>query len=221
MTIDLASLKSNYIDLKGLSSVVLTGKYLGDRIVLRNASNVSVVLDKLSLETTHKEDALIVEGETNNLKITGLDAKLIGGGLTFWGAPTNLILDGLNILFPHTGIRYTGTAASHRVTIKNCNITGASHEGVYWGASYAGARHSSFLFTKNVIKESGWDGGQFGNVEGQVIDNVIKGYGLSEVLWQDKGININPNCLITLKGNKIKGGTGQKICVLDSRCFIE
>lgn len=224
-TIALSALTNatRYIDLsKYTDDVTLTGYYRGDRIVFKNAKNKVLRLDDATIESTHAEDALVFDGAENVVLHSDAESRIVGGAVTMWGDIQGIKLMNLNIMYAHTGIRYTQpTATAKGIEITECYILAPMHEGIYIGNPDAQEYRTDGVFIRrNTVKDAGWDGYQFGNCAVTVSDNTVDGYGLRNNDWQGKGIMINPNCIGHIHGNTIVKGVFQQIAVLNSNVFI-
>jgi len=222
--IDLSKIEHNYIDLSAYEGrqVRIGGHYHGDRIVLKNTSNIQIVFVDCEIKTTHIEDALVFSDETvANLEITGDELLLHSGGLTFWGQLNGVQLQGGTAVHGHTGIRATKDVVHNNVSISNWHITDMSHEGIYIGVSQdTPLDNHHFNIFENTIKNTGWDAIQVGNVQSFFIhSNSVTNAGNTSEYGQDYGIAINPGSLGYLYDNDIQQ-TLKPVQILNSRVFF-
>ena len=223
-SIELSSLKSGRIDLaQGYANTVyLRGQYKGERISIYNSSNKELIFEDGFIETTHREDALVIADAAMNVTLRFADFDLVFGGLTFWKGCKNITVTDVRVLYPHTGIRYTQTEKSENILIDNAYILAPQFEGIYWGASKVQEeKHTNVKIVRCVVLQAGWDGIQVGNVNGVVSSCTVDGYGLRKTTWQDKGIQANPGCILHVADCQVRNGTGQQYVSLDSRMFID
>ena len=116
--------------------VFIGGHYTGDRIVLRNTANLSIVFVDCIINSTHPEDALVfADTLVAKVKVEADQLRLNGGGLTFWGKLRQVSLRGGTIANGHTGIRATQDLAHRHVKISDWTIQNMTHEGIYFGIS--------------------------------------------------------------------------------------
>jgi hypothetical protein len=215
--------ETRYIDLSQYTDdVTLTGYYRGDRIVFKNAKNKVLRLENATIESTHAEDALVFDGAERVKLHSDAESRIVGGGVTMWGDIKGISLLNLNIMYAHTGIRYTQpTATAKGIEITECYILAPMHEGIYIGSHEAQEYRTEGVFIRrNTITNAGWDGIQAGNCVLTISDNTVDGYGLRRNEWQGKGIMINPNCIGHIHGNDVENGVFQRITVLNSNVFI-
>jgi hypothetical protein len=104
---------TRYIDLsKYTDDVTLTGYCRLDRLVFKNAKNKVLRLENATIETTHAEDALVFDGAENVVLHSDAESRIVGGAVTMWGDIQGIKLLNLNIMYAHTGIRYTQPTAT-------------------------------------------------------------------------------------------------------------
>lgn len=214
---------TRHIDLsKYTDDVAITGYYRGDRIVFKNAKNKVLRLDNATIETTHTEDALVFSGAENVTLHSDAESRIVGGAVTLLGDIQDIRLLNINIMYAHTGIRYTQpTDTAKGIEITECHILAPLNEGIYIGRYEAQERRMYDVFIRrNTIKDAGMDGIRIGNIAATITDNTIDGYGIRKNDYQGKGVMINANCIAHLHGNTIHNGTFQKIVALDSNVFI-
>lgn len=219
-SLDLSSLKSNTIDLKGKSGTIqVKGNWSGDRLIIKNAQNLVLNFrSTVRIQSTHKEDALILENP-QKLTIKGNKKLHLNQSITIWGNARQLTLDGIRITGAHTGIRINQNQPYQDLTIKNCLIKGCQFEGIYIGPHYKSKQQlARVIIRNNQISDCGWDGIQVGNcAQFELESNKVSRCGKKQEWGQDFAITINPGSQGKLKNNKVKG----KIQVLDSRAFFE
>ncbi len=219
-SLDLSSLKSNTIDLKGRTGTIqVKGNWNGDRLILKNAQNL--ILDfrsTVKIQSSHKEDALILENP-RKLTIKGNKKLHLNQSITVWGNASQLTLDGIRITGAHTGIRINQNQPYQDLTIQHCLIKDCQFEGIYIGPHYKSNQQlARVIIRNNQISDCGWDGIQVGNcAQFEVEANKLSRCGKKQEWGQDFAITINPGSQGKLKNNKVKG----KIQVLDSRAFFE
>ncbi len=219
-SIDLSTLKSNVLDLKGRSgNVQVQGSWKGDRLILKNAQNLVLNFrSSVKIESTHREDALILENPVK-LTIKGNRKLHLNQSITVWGNARQLNLEGIRITGAHTGIRVNQDQPYQDITISNCVIKGCQYEGIYIGPHYKSEKQLARVIVRNnQISDCGWDGIQVGNCSQFEIEaNKVTRCGTKQEWGQDFAITINPGSQGKLRNNKIKG----KIQALDSRVFFE
>ena len=219
-SLDLSSLKSNTLDLKGQSGTLeVKGNWTGDRLIIKNAQNLTLNFrSTVKINSTHKEDALILENPVK-LTIKGNRKLYLNQSITVWGNARQLTLDGIRINGAHTGIRINQNHPYQDLLIKNCLIKDCQFEGIYIGPHYKSPQQlARVIIRNNQISDCGWDGIQVGNcAQFELYDNKVNKCGKKQEWGQDFAVTINPGSQGKLKGNKIKG----KIQVLDSRAFFE
>lgn len=219
-SIDLSSLKSNTLNLKGRSGTVqVEGSWKGDRLIIKNGQNLTLNFGStVKIESTHQEDALILENPVK-LTIQGNRKLHLNQSITVWGNARQLTLDGIRITGAHTGIRVNQDHPYQDITISNCIIRDCQYEGIYIGPHYKSAKQLARVTVRgNQISDCGWDGIQVGNcTQFEIQDNKVIRCGTKQEWGQDFAITINPGSQGKLKKNKVKG----KIQVLDSRAFFE
>lgn len=221
--IDLDDTPSAYIDLaKYGPRVVITGRWAGPRLVLRNVQDKHIVFHNARIESTHAEDALCIDGPCRGCTFEGRGRWQMDGALTFWGVAFNVTIKGLRSKGAHTGIRATRNVAHGNVTIAHCYITDTSHEGVYIGPSKADEANAlgKVIVEHCTFYNNGWDAIQVGNcLYARIGNNSIDRAGTKDAAGQDYGITINPGTVAFLHGNKITN-TLKAVQVLDSRAFF-
>lgn len=222
LDINLEKLSSNYLSLDKYSgdTVVIGGQYEGDRIVLKDASEVYLKFHDCTIRSTHSEDALVFGEAVSNTVLDGRGLHLIGGGITFWSSFNDVQLYGGRIDSTHTGIRATQEAASRHILISGWSIAYTSHEGIYIGPSKASeTKVQGVVVTGNKLFRCGWDGIQIGNCGYFVLyDNIVWDAGLSKEYGQDYGVTINPGSLGYCYNNQVTATKPMQ--VLDSRVFF-
>lgn len=219
-SIDLSALQTNVLDLKGRSGTVqVQGNWKGDRLIVKHAQNITLNFrSPVKIESTHKEDALILENPVK-LTIKGNRKLQLNQSITVWGNAQQLTLDGIRITGAHTGIRINQDHPYQDITISHCLIKSCQYEGIYIGPHYKSAKQLARVFVRNnQISDCGWDGIQVGNcAQFEIEANKVTRCGTKQEWGQDFAITINPGSQGKLKKNRVKG----KIQVLDSRAFFE
>lgn len=207
--IDLSNRTSNYIDLAGYGdTVTITGKYRGDRIVIKNAVQKTIEFSEGYIITQHIEDALCFAGEVRDCRIIANNFTLEDGGITFWGLAENVDIIGFKIMFPHTGIRINSDLPHRNVSVQLNEIIGCSHEGIYLGVSERNedTQCEGLKVIKNLIDTAGWDGIQTGNwVNSWIIENKIYRAGMKKAFGQRHGVCINPGSQVWDYENELIG----------------
>lgn len=213
-----------YIDLsKHGQKVVIGGKYKGDRLVLQKASNKHVIFDNATLEGTHPEDLIAIEGDVSGLKLEGKQTTLKGGGITFWGLLRSVEVTGFAIDGTHTGLRATEDVPHTNVRVINLTVKNSTHEGIYIGSSKDRENKGNEVrITGCYLENIGWDGIQVGNSTNvYIFANTIKKAATAQKEWQDYAITLNYCRLVFVEQNTIQGTVSGKIIQdLTSRTFL-
>jgi len=141
---------TRYIDLsKYTDDVTLTGFCRLDRLVFKNAKDKVLRLENATIETTHAEDAIVFDGAENVVLHSDAESRIVGGAVTMWGDIQGIKLMNLNIMYAHTGIRYTQpTATAKGIEITECYILAPMHEGIYIGKHEAQGYQTSGVFIR-------------------------------------------------------------------------
>lgn len=212
----LDEIESRYIDLaKFKQNIVFAKTYQGDRLILKNTSNKKIVFADCTINSTHREDAIAIDGDINNTTFIGDNWKM-DGALTFWKKVTNVNIYNLISDGAHTGIRATADLSHSFIHIENCKISNTLHEGIYVGPSKKTNNSLSHVsYVNNVIEHTGWCGLQLGNcIVGNIYNNVIKNAGRltynnpdepdsRPIPFQGYGITINPGSIVYEYDNQI------------------
>jgi hypothetical protein len=222
--IDLQLLDRPIIDLAGIDKeeVVISGKYSGDRIRIRNAKGKTLFFQGVYIDSSHKEDAIIFEvGQGEGFILEGDNRSTIKGAITFWGVAKDVTIKGLTFDGGWVGIRATQPQPHTRVDINNCTFRNIGLEAIYIGPSYPHMNKCANIAIKdNKFFNIGWDAIQVGNTLSYVIQgNHIDKAGVAKEYGQDYGITINPGSLGYVIENLIIN-TPKQIQVLDSRAFF-
>lgn len=222
--IDLQLLEQPIIDLSGIDKeeVVLSGKYEGERIKIRNAKGKRLFFQDAHIISTHEEDAIVFEiGHGEGFILEGDNRSTIKGAITFWGLAKDVTIKDLIFDGGWVGIRATQPLAHTRVSIYGCTFRNIGIEAIYIGPSYVHVNKCTNTTIKNnKFFNIGWDAIQVGNTLGYIIQgNYIDGAGVAKEYGQDYGITINPGSLGYVIDNLIIN-TPKQIQVLDSRAFF-
>lgn len=219
--IHLGAVKDPYIDLSKFGdTIVLTGTYIGPRIVLRNAICKVLYFRDVVVMSTSPEEAIVIPHNSSDVELIGQNATL-SQSITIWGVAKQVYISGFTIRGAHVGIRATENQPHENIHIFDNVFEDITLEGVYLGPSVASpTKGQHFYVYDNIFKEIGWDAIQLGNCAyGWVSDNIIINAGKFKKPWQDYAITINPGSLVFLWDNTIRGSVN-RIQVLDSRCFM-
>lgn len=220
--IDLGNLESRYLDFSGDKYVKFTGKYIGDRIVIKGASGTTLYMSGATIESTRKEadgDALVFAEDLENFTLIGGSGKIIFGGLTFWGKLTGVTIQDLEIYYANVGIRASQDFANEHVKITGCKIIAPRREGIYFGPHYAQEHKSRHLvIANNTLRYCGWDGIQVNAYLAEIYGNDIDQAGVLAERYQKYAITIQPGSTVYEYDNTITE-SDYKIQVLESRYF--
>ena len=219
VTIDLDNLKQNYVDLSRYEgdTVIFKGHYQGDRLVFKNADNISLhFIGKIS--TTHAEDAVVFSGDVSGLVVSG--NLRLDGAMTFWAKLYDVEISGMHFNRAHTGIRFTQQWPHEWVRIHDNTFNRIEHEGIYAGPHYGNPdKLRNIQIYNNRLVSTGWDAIQVGNCLDCTIErNKIIRAGTRKEYGQDWSITVNPGSRVYLRKNILINCPNRLQC-LDSRCF--
>lgn len=220
----LDEIKDRYVDFSDFEKeVTITGHYVGDRLVFKNASDHLLFFEKATIVSTRTDadkDAIAFEGDLKNCSIIGSDFDIVYGGISFWGKLENVKILSTNIYYANQDIRASGDFSNHNVGIKYCNIYSPEREGIYFGPHYEQKNKSNGLvIAKNRIENAGWDAIQFNCLNALIYENTIYHAAVLERKDQWFGILAQPGSLAHIYNNTITA-TKRPYGVLDSRVFF-
>ena len=219
MNIDLNNLDSTKINLSGITGVVkISGTHRGGALEIRNACNVILLSSWAKIESTDKENAIVLV-DPIRVTIQAGEYFSLNQSITVWGKAQYLRIKGVHIVGAHTGIRVNTDRAHTNIRIEDCLIRGCAHEGIYIGPHWESDNKLTGVIIDNcIIENNGWDGGQIGNsINFEIKRSVIRNNALLKEPGQDYEVTINPGSIGHIWANNTIDGPIQSLA---SRTFL-
>ena len=222
--IELEKLKSNYVTLGAVADTVrIVGDWKGDRLVFKEHHGKRIIFDGCRIESTRIEEdrnAIAWAGGVQNCTIESKGAKLVYGGMVFWGAMVNSVITGFESQYAN--IAFHAAQPNYNENVRFCHnvVKYCMREAFYIGPHTAQENPSrQIVIEYNKIEGAGWDAIQINARRGYVRHNEILGAGIAGERWQNYGITIQPGSEVFYHDNNIQGCDGRKVQILDSRAF--